>query len=105
VQDECQAIGWQRLNYYAQNWLADLALVTGDLTTATTLLRTGMPVVEQNHDQRRLAFYKRSAAAVAAAQQDWAAAQRWYSEAEAAFDRLGMDHEVEACRTWLRQLT
>jgi LuxR family glucitol operon transcriptional activator len=95
VVEHATEIGWQRAVNYAQNWLADIAIVQGALSEAEGLLKTGLTVAATNKDQRRTAFYKRSYAHLARARGDKAAMRRWAAEARDEFDRLGMQPEMQ----------
>jgi LuxR family glucitol operon transcriptional activator len=93
-----QTINWQRAIIYAQNRLADVAIVQGNLGEAESLLRTGLPVVERNRDRRRIAFYKRSYAYLAMARGNVHEAKRWATEAMDECERLHMVPEIEEMR-------
>ncbi len=95
VQQLSQQIGWTRIYYDAQNWLADLAMMRHEFALASQLLHEGLQTVERNRDQRRTAFYKRSLAQLALQEQEEQSAQRWFEEAAAIFERLGMQQGVE----------
>ena len=95
VQQLSQQIGWTRLYYDAQNRLADLAMMRHEFALASQLLHEGLQTVERNRDQRRTAFYKRSLAQLALQQKEEQSAQRWFEEAAAIFEQLGMQQEVE----------
>lgn len=98
VIEKGQMINWQRAIIYAQNHLADIAIAQGDLSEAESLLRTGLPVTERNHDKRRIALYKSSYAHLARARGDVLKVRRWALEAADGFERLGMQPELEEMR-------
>lgn len=107
VRADCEAMGWQRLSLYAQNWLADVAIERGtpqDLLYASQLLRSGLPTVERNKDRRRAAFYKWSLARLEEKQGNIAAARNWVREAVDIFQRLGMLLEVEEMEKFAKAL-
>ena len=58
VFDKGQEIGWQRFANYAQNWVAKILIIEGDLEEAEKLLETGLLVAENNREQRRIAHYQ-----------------------------------------------
>ncbi len=91
-------IGWTRIYYYAQNWLADLAVARNELAIAHKLLHEGLQVVERNRDQRSAARYKRSLAYLAHQQEDWRTTQHWLHEAIVAFEQLGMREDAQKLR-------
>lgn len=99
-----QSIGWQRAVIYAQNWLADIAIVEGRLEEAEELLHTGLTVSERNKDKRRTALYKRSWAYLEHKRAKADEARRWAEEALDGFDRLGMGLEADEMRDFLRGL-
>lgn len=104
VLEQGQIISWQRAINYAQNYLADIAIVRGNLEEADRLLRAGLSVAERNKDKRRTAFYKRSFAYLEHKQRNLAEAQRWASAALDGFDRLGMQPEAEEMQELLQSL-
>lgn len=95
VMEHGRAIRWQRVVIYAQNWLADIAIVREKLDEAEHLLLTGLPVAERNRDKRRTAFYKRSFAYLEQKRGNLAEALRWAEAALDGFERLGMQPEIE----------
>ena len=99
-----QVIGWQRAVIYAQNWLADIAIVQGNLEEAERLLHTGLPVAERNKDRRRIAFFQYSLARLEQGRGDWEAALHWARQALDGFERLGMQPEAEETQKLVQEL-
>ncbi len=98
------SIGWQRATIYAQNWLADIAIVQGRFDEAAGLLQTGLLVSERNKDKRRVAYYKRSFSLLRYKQGNKDEACRWAKEAYDGFERLGMQLEAEEMYALLQEL-
>lgn len=94
VMAQAQAIGWQRAGIYAQNWLADIAILQGRWAEAETLLQSGMAVAERNKDKRRLAFYRYSLARLEQQRGNPALMLQWAHAARDLFERLGMAPEA-----------
>lgn len=101
VQQLGQQISWKRIIYYAQNWLADIAILQDQLDHAQRLLHEGLQVVERNKDRRRIALYKRSFACLEQKRNNLPAGHKWACEALDAFERLSMQPEAEEMRTLL----
>jgi hypothetical protein len=102
--EHSQAIGWERAIVYAQNWLADIAIMQGELDEAARLLQAGLLISERNMDKRRTAFYKRSFARLEQARGNVTEVRRWATEALDGFDRLGMQPEAEEMQRLLESL-
>jgi LuxR family glucitol operon transcriptional activator len=101
---KAHAINWQRAIIYAQNRLADTAILQGNLIEAVSLLRTGLPVAERNRDKRRIALYKSSYAHLARAQGNILEARQWATEAMDECERLGMQPEFEEMRQLIEKM-
>lgn len=54
------ASGWHRVANYAQNYLADIAILEGRFEEAERLLESGLIMAERNHEKRRTFSYWRS---------------------------------------------
>jgi hypothetical protein len=102
--EEAESINWQRGVVNAQNWLADIAIIEGDLECAEEFLQTGLPIVNRNKDKRRAAYYKRSFAFLERQKGDLKESSRWCNEATMDFDRLGMQPEAEEMKSFALQL-
>jgi tetratricopeptide (TPR) repeat protein len=99
-----QRIGWQRAVIYAQNWLADIAIVQRQFEEAERLIHLGLPVAERNNDLRRTALFKRSYARLEHACGNESEAHRWATEALDLFERLGMQQEIDEVELFIEQL-
>lgn len=104
VLEQSRAIGWQRGVNHAQNWLADIAILRGNLAEAAHLLQTGLPVAERNKDRQRIASYKLSFARLEQKRGNRAEARRWTEAALDDFDRLGMQSKIEEMRELMQVL-
>lgn len=91
---------WQRATIHAQKWLADIAIIEGNLEQAALLLHAGLTVSEHNKELRCIGLYYHSWARLEQAHGDPAAARAWAAKALDVFDRLGMYLEAEEMRHW-----
>lgn len=100
-----QDMGWLRLTFLIQNWLADVAIATQEnLAEAEVLLMDGLRVAESKQDQSRIAYCKRSIAELAQVKGNFEEARRWASEALITFERIGMYPEAEETAQLLQAL-
>lgn len=100
-----QEIGWLRLTFLIQNWLADVAIATQEnLDEAEMLLMDGLRIAESKQDQSRIAYCKRSIAELAQARGNLEAARRWASAASTMFEKIGMYPEAEETQQLLQSL-
>lgn len=103
VLEGAQAIGWQQIEIYTLNWLAEIALDQADLEQAEALLGQGLPIAQQQQDKRSIAFHSRSRAYLEQLKGNRFAAQQWAEAAITSFAGLGMDSEVQKMQDWLAQ--
>ena len=99
-----QAIGWQRMIIYAQNYLADIFIERGRFDEAESLLQIGLTLCERNKDKRRTANYKSSLAYLYLKRKTLNEVHRWAEEALDGFERLGMQLEAKEMRELLEQI-
>jgi LuxR family glucitol operon transcriptional activator len=100
-----QKVGWLRLTFLVQNWLADVAIATQEnLEEAELLLMDGLRVAESKQDQSRIAYCKRSIAELAQVRGNLKEARRWASEAFIIFEKIGMYPEAEETQQLLQSL-
>lgn len=62
VKQKATVFGWHRFSNYAQNYLADLAILEGNFEEAGHLLEAGYIMADRNHEKRRTFAYLRSLA-------------------------------------------
>jgi LuxR family glucitol operon transcriptional activator len=94
-----QTIDWRRAIFSIQNWLADIAIVQGELDDAHKLLTEGLYVAQVNQDKVRIAFCQYSLSSLARSHGNLAEARQWAIEAFNNFEVLGMLPEAEETRT------
>jgi tetratricopeptide (TPR) repeat protein len=101
---QAREIEWQRYSNYAQNWLADIAIVEGEISYAEKLLQTGLTVAEQNSLKRRIFCYHVSYARLENAKGNLEEARKWAEQALDGFNQLGMLREAEEVQSLLSTL-
>lgn len=97
-------INWLRGIFCTQNWLAEIAIVKGQLDKAEQLLTEGLRVAEANVDKCRIAFCKRSLSNLAKAQGNLVEARNCAIAALGNFEKLGMVLEAEETQALLQLL-
>lgn len=95
VLEATNTIGWNRLNCYVHNILANIAIEQGYWKKAQEHLNEGLPIAKLNRNNRRLAFYKFSWAKLERCLGNIDNAKKLADEAIDEFSRLGMVREVE----------
>ncbi|MBE9205963.1 ATP-binding protein [Nostoc sp. LEGE 06077] len=104
VSSQASKIEWQRYSNYAQNWLADIAIIKDELNDAEELLKTGLAVAEQNNLKRRIFCYQVSYARLEKAKGNEEEAYKWAEQALEGFNQLGMIREAEEVQSLLATL-
>jgi LuxR family glucitol operon transcriptional activator len=99
-----QEISWLRAIFCTQNWLAEIAIVKGQLDKAEQLLTEGLRVAEANVDKCRIAFCKRSLSNLAKAQGNLVEARNCAIAALGNFEKLGMLLEAQETQALLQLL-
>lgn len=99
-----QTVGWQLGVYRISNWLADVAIKQGDFEEARQLLMDNLQRASFSQDIHQEAFYQRSLANLAVAQDDQQTACDWARKALDNFRSLDMLSEVEETATFLESL-
>jgi LuxR family glucitol operon transcriptional activator len=97
-------IGWQRLTIIARIHLAYIAIAQNHLDEAETLLKTGLPVVDNNTDKRLTALYRQTFAQLYKEQGMVDEALLWAKKALDGFERLEMKEEAEEVRSLLAEI-
>ncbi len=92
---QAQAIGWQQMEVYSLNWLADLAIEAYDWENAADLLEQSWPLAKIQKDRRSIAFHQRSWAMLEQGRGEIELAQKWAEKALRSFKRLGMGQKAE----------
>lgn len=82
--------GWQQMEVYIMNWLADIAIEQDNPDEAERFLNISLPIAEENKDKRSIALQKRSRAKLEKLRGNIVEYQRWVAEASESFARLGM---------------
>ena len=102
---QAQSLQWQRATFLINHWLADIAIQQNNLDTAQQILQSGLQAAQDNHDQCRAAFCKRSFARLEKVQGNLNVAYNWATEAQADFLSLGMLPEAEETQALLQTLS
>lgn len=102
--DQTQRCGWQRGLIYAQNWLAYLAILEGDLSQAEKFLQMGWAVALRTKEKRIGAFYRRSFAYYFQALGNRPKSLEWAKDALSNFERLGMQPEIREMQELIGEL-
>ena len=91
---QAKGIKWQRVVTYSQIWLADIAIKQGQLDTAESFLKEGLPLVENYQDKRCLALCKRLLALLEQSKGELSQCRNWAAQAREEFQNLGMLQEA-----------
>ena len=92
---KAQQIEWQKATAAIQNWLADIALLNGDLALARQLLEFSLPMAQRNKDKRIIAFHKATFAKLEKTCGNGFIAHRLAKEAAESFESLKMSAEAQ----------
>ena len=95
VLQNAQTAGWQQVEIYTSNWLAEIALRQTDLDRAETLLSQSLPIAQGQQDKRSIAFHNRTWAHLEQLKGNQLDFQQWSEAAIASFMELGMDTEAQ----------
>jgi hypothetical protein len=95
---------WQRYTNYTRGWLADIAIIEGDLENAEKLIMTGLIGAERNREDQRIAFFERCYAKLEFAKGNIERSQEWGVKAKEGFYRLGMRSEIAQMENFLLNL-
>ncbi|MBI1282152.1 MAG: AAA family ATPase [Anaerolineaceae bacterium] len=99
-----QISGWQRSIAHAQNWLAYVAVLQGDLEMGEQYLRLGWAVADRIKEQRVQAYFKRTFAHYYLKRGNSVEALKWAEAACDSFERLGMPPDMRAMRELILNL-
>lgn len=92
---KAQQIEWQKATAAIQNWLADIALLNGDLALSRQLLEFSLPMAQRNKDKRIIAFHKATFAKLEKTCGNGFIAHRLAKEAAESFESLKMSAEAQ----------
>lgn len=100
AQNKAEGIDWLRFQVKAIERRIHLLLISqgqtnANLEEAEKLLNTWYPVLKDNRDRRRLAFYKRDYAILFYKKKDFRTAKDWASEAKIIFESLKMRRRAD----------
>jgi tetratricopeptide (TPR) repeat protein len=98
------AIGWQRIANYSQNYLAEIAIREEKYVEAERLLGPGLTIAERNNERRRAASYKRSYASLKQKQGRLHEALDWALQAREGYERLGSKSEIQGMDDQIKEL-
>jgi DNA-binding Xre family transcriptional regulator/tetratricopeptide (TPR) repeat protein len=104
VVEQGKRIGWQRFANYAQNYLADIAVIEGDFAESERLLKTGLLIAESYKEKRRVALYQASYARLEKARGNLDKARKWAEIALQSFINEGIAKETAEMRLLLASL-
>lgn len=96
---KAQEIQWQQATAAINNWLANIALLNGDLALSRQLLEFSLPMAERNKDKRIIAFHKATFAKLEKTSGNVFQAYRLAKEAAEIFKSLKMSAEAEEMYT------
>ncbi|MDB9448868.1 hypothetical protein [Dolichospermum circinale] len=88
-------IRWHRFNNYAQNWLAEISIILGDLDKAEHLLKEGLIIAKINNEKRRIAHHYESLCKLEKERGNLVKAIEWLEQAQDYFHRLGMKPDFD----------
>jgi len=94
---------WVRAVFIIQNWLAEIAIVQGQVDEAQRLLMDGLQVAEANQDRTRMAYCQRSLAKLSLTQGNQVEGMNWAIEALKTFEALGMIQEAEETQSFVEK--
>ena len=94
--EQAEAISWQRATNYIRNWLANVAIATGNLIEAEQWIAQSLPAARLHNDRRCIAFCQRSLARIEQARGNPDAAHAYAQSAREGFAQLNMFQEAAA---------
>lgn len=101
VVKKADAINWLRFKVKAFERLAYLQIKERNFKDAREILDTWYPVMERNHDVRRMAFFQRDYAELEFQLQNFAESSRWARMAMEIFSDLGMENRSNAMQKYI----
>lgn len=98
------AFGWHWFANYAQNYLADIAVLEGKFEEAERLLESGLIVAERNHEKRSTFSYWRSFANFYHKQGRFYEALDSARKAREGYVQLGIEQEIQKMDNLIKEL-
>jgi LuxR family glucitol operon transcriptional activator len=92
---KAQQVEWQKATTAIHNWLADIALLNGDLALSRQLLELSLPMAQMHKDKRIIAFHKATFAKLEKACGNEIQTHRLAKEAAESFESLKMSLEAQ----------
>ncbi|MEO1559998.1 MAG: tetratricopeptide repeat protein, partial [Cyanobacteria bacterium J06632_19] len=92
---KAEEIEWEKAIAAIHNWLADIALINGDLAEARRLLEYSLPMAQRHKDKRIIAFHKATFAKLEKTCGNQFQAHRLAKEAIESFESLKMSTEAK----------
>ncbi len=92
---KAQQVQWHKATAAIHNWLADIALLKGDLALSRRLLELSLPMAQRNKDKRIIAFNKATFAKLEKICENDFLAHRLAKEAAGIFESLKMSAEAQ----------
>lgn len=102
---QAQTTQWQKAIAAIHNWLADIALHTGDVEQAQQLLDFSLPMALENKDTRAIAFHQATYAKLEKLLGNIAQAQNLAQQAAAAFTIIKMTVEAQEMQDLINGLS
>ena len=93
--NQAEVIHWERAITYIQDWLAQVAIQTGELEEAQEWLEKSLPIAQYHGDCRCIAFCQRSYALLEQARGNWKESTHWAGLAKKSFSQLQMRQKAE----------
>ena len=101
---QAETIGRQRMIYYIQGGLAEVALEQGALDEAKALFVLTLEAATQNNERQAMALCQRPLARLEQKRGNLAASQYWAEQAKNSFERLRMTQAVNEMSALLQEL-
>lgn len=92
---KAQQVEWHKATAAIHNWLADIALLKGDLALSRRLLELSLPMAQRNKDKRIIAFNQATFAKLEKICENDFLAHRLAKEAAGIFESLKMSAEAQ----------
>jgi len=104
AQKKATTFGWHRLANYAQNYLADIAILEGNFAEAERLLEPGLVMADRNHEKRRTFAYLRSYANLYYKQGNLNDALNSALKARKGYEQLGATQDIQKMDELIKEL-
>jgi len=104
IREKATTFGWHRTANYAQNYLADIAILDGNFAEAEHLLESGLIIAERNHEKRRTYSYLSSYATLYSKQGRLREAIDYARKAREGYDLLGSKKNIKKMDELIQEL-